>query len=115
VTERASAPDKNREELVVIAAPMFPHKLSKGYNNPSGMVLASVNGTPIRSLSHLVTLLRDLKDEFVVFRFSGRAGETLVFPRKEMVTATDEILADNGVRVQGSSELMKIWENAPAK
>ncbi len=54
-------------------------------------------------------MLRDCKDEFVVFDFDMRGGETPVFPRKEMVEATDEILTDNGVRSQGSPDMMAVW------
>lgn len=32
-----------------------------------------------------------------------------MFPRKEMIAATDEILTDNGIRSQGSPEVMAIW------
>jgi hypothetical protein len=96
--------------LVVVSSPLFPHKLSKGYSNPSGSVVESVNGTKIRSLAHLVAVLRDLKDEFVSFEFDGLGGEGIVFPRAEAVAATDEILNDNDVRVQGSPDMMKVWE-----
>jgi hypothetical protein len=34
----------------------------------------------------------------------------LVFRRAEMVAATEEILTDNGVRAQGSPDLMKVWQ-----
>jgi len=63
----------------------------------------------IRSLSHLVATLRDAKDEFLVLEFAGRRFETLVFPRKEMMAATEEILNDNGVRAQGSPDLLAVW------
>jgi S1-C subfamily serine protease len=100
----------DRAELVVIAAPLFPHKISKGYGDPSGAVIKSVNGTPIKSLAQLVAVLRDLKDEFVTFEFDARGGEALVFRRAELTAATEEILTDNGVRSQGSADLMKIWQ-----
>jgi hypothetical protein len=32
-----------------------------------------------------------------------------VFSTKEMVLATEEILTDNGVRAQGSSDTMEVW------
>ena len=95
---------------MLIPAPLFPHKISKGYADPSGSVVRSVNGTAVKSLAQLVALLRDLKDEFVTFEFEGRGEEALVFRRTEIVAATDEILTDNGVRAQGSPELMKIWQ-----
>ncbi len=110
IAQRGDAPNKEREELVVIAAPFFPHKLTSGYGGRYGSVVQSVNGTPIRSLRHLVTLLRDGKEEYVIFRFDQRAAETLVFSRKDMLAATDEILTDNGVRSQGSPDMMEVWQ-----
>jgi hypothetical protein len=103
--------------LVVISSPFFPHKLATGYSSQSAGVIYSVNGTQIHSLQHLVTVLRDLQDEFVVFEFDHRDGEALVFPRKEMVDSTEEILTDNGVRAQGSPDMLEVWQakgSAPA-
>jgi S1-C subfamily serine protease len=113
-TQRGDPPAPNREELVVIASPFFPHKLSKGYSPEVSAVVESVNGTPVRSLKHLVTLLRDLKDDYVVLRFDQHVGETLVFPRKDVSAATDDILNDNGVRAQGSADLMAVWNAQPS-
>ena len=110
ITARGDAPTPEREELVVISSPFFPHKLAQGYGNATASVIQSVNGVPIRSLAHLVGLLRDTKEEFVTFVADNRGGETLVFPHKEMVAAVEDILNDNGVRNQGSPELMGIWQ-----
>jgi hypothetical protein len=38
-----------------------------------------------------------------------RGAETLVFPRAEIAAATEDILTDNGVRTQGSSDTLAIW------
>ncbi len=107
-------PTPERQELVVISSPLFPHALSQGYSNPSGEVLDTVNGTPVKSLAHLVSFLRDLKDEYVVLTFDGRLSESLVFPRTKLVEATEEILTDNGVRSQGSPDMLKIWAGSAA-
>jgi S1-C subfamily serine protease len=106
---RADRPAFPGEELVVVSSPFFPHKLSIGYSQAQSRVIKSVNGVPIRNLSHLVATLRDAKEEFLVFDFAGRRFETLVFPRKEMMSATEEILNDNGVRAQGSPDLLAVW------
>jgi hypothetical protein len=95
--------------LVIVASPLFPHRLSKGYDSPAGEVLATVNGIHIRSLAQLVAVLRDLKDEFVTFEFEGEGGESLVFPRAAAVAATEDILGDNDVRAQGSPDMLKVW------
>lgn len=60
-------------------------------------------------MRHLVALLRDTKDAFIVIEFSGIGGESLVFPRQEITAATEEILNDNDVRAQGSPELIEVW------
>ena len=97
------------EELVVVASPFFPHKLSKGYSNPQSRVIESVNGIKVKSLKHLIEVLRDSRDEFMVFEFAGHGGESPVFPRKDMLAATEEILTDNGVRSQGSPDMLAVW------
>ena len=114
MTYLGNAPDADRDELVVVSSPMFPDNVAKGYSNPASGVVYSVNGKRVRSLQQLVAILRDLKDEFVVFEFTVR-GETLVFARKEITNATEAILNDNGVRVQGSADMMAVWQNKAGK
>jgi S1-C subfamily serine protease len=114
VTRRGEPPKPEREELVVISSPFFPHKLAKGYSNAAGSVVYAINGQPVRSLSHLVALLRDIREEFVTVETESRGGETMVFVHKDMVAATDDILSDNGVRAQGSPDMMAIWRAAQA-
>jgi len=115
VTEFGNMRTPAREELVVVAGPMFPDKTAKGYDNAAASVVASVNGVPVRSLRHFVSLLRDLKDDYVIFEFENRLGAALVFDRKEMLASTEGILADNGVRAQGSADMMAVWTGKPSK
>ena len=97
------------EELVVVVAPFLPHKLAAGYSSAFGNVVKSVNGVSIKNLRHLVEVLRDSKDEFIRFEFARKGAECPVFPRKEMEAATEGLLTDNGIRTQGTAELMKVW------
>jgi S1-C subfamily serine protease len=97
------------ERLVVVSAPFFPHKLSQGYSNPACQVVKSINGIPVKSLGHLVQILRDSKDEFIVFEFESRNGQTLVFRRTDVLSATEDILTDNDLRTQGSPDMLAIW------
>ena len=108
-TRRSDKPAFEGEQLVVVPSPFFPHKLSKGYFSPSGRVVKAVNGVAIKNLRHLVEVLRDANSDFITIEFAGRGNEALVFPRKEMIAATDEILTDNGVRSQGSDDMLAIW------
>jgi S1-C subfamily serine protease len=100
------------EELVVVSAPMFKHKLGKGYADPVGKVVETVNGTRIKNLSHLVEVLRDCRDELVTLRFADNYSEVLVFERQAMEKATEEILEDNGISStrRGSADLLKLWK-----
>src|SRR3984893_5919407 len=115
ITRALDTPDAETEELVVISSPFFPHKLANGYSNPAGSVVYSVNGTHVHSLKHLVALLRDLKDPFVTIEFDQKGNEALVFSRAAMLAATDEILTDNGVRAQGSPNMMAVWQEKAGK
>jgi S1-C subfamily serine protease len=101
------------EELVVVPSPFFPHKLAKGYSSPAGGVVKAVNGIAVKNLRQLVEVLRDARQEFVTFAFAQKGAETLVFPRKDMENATADILNDNGIRSQGSPELMAVWNAKP--
>jgi S1-C subfamily serine protease len=103
------------EGLVVISSPFFPHKLARGYGNPRSEVVKTVNGIPVKNLNHLVEILRDAKDEFIIIECNNRYGETMIFPRAQMLAATDEILTDNGVRSQGSADTLAIWNAKPSK
>lgn len=115
VTQRGNAPSAQRQELVVIAAPFFPDRLVEGYGNHIGAVVDSVNGTHIVSLGQLVAVLRDLKSEYVTIDFDGRTIESLVFPRAALAAATQEVLTDNGIRAQGSPDMLAIWQGSAGK
>jgi S1-C subfamily serine protease len=110
ITRALDPPDEEQQELVVVSSPFFPNKLVNGYSSPAGSVVSSVNGTHIKGLAHLVALLRDLKDPFVTFEFEQKGGEGIVFSRTAIVASTDEILTDNGVRAQGSADMLAIWQ-----
>jgi S1-C subfamily serine protease len=103
------------ERLVVVSSPLFSHKVGKGYGNPIGRVVKVVNGTPIKNLAHLVQVLRDSKEDFITLEFDGRQSETLVFRRSEVMAATDDILGDNGLRSQGSPDVLAVWNAKPSR
>ena len=114
-TRMLDAPAFAGEELVVVPSPFFPHKLAKGYSSPAGGVIKAVNGISIKNLHQLVEVLRDAKGEFMTFSFAQEGRETVVFPRKELEASMDEILNDNGIRAQGSADLMAVWNAKPRK
>ena len=109
MTRLGDRPAFNGESMVVISSPFFPHRLARGYGNPLAQVVQKVNGIPIKNLRHLVEVLRDSNDEFISIEIAGHQTQMLVFPRKEMLTATDEILTDNDIRTQGSADTLAVW------
>jgi S1-C subfamily serine protease len=115
VTRALDEPDADLQELVVVSSPFFPHKIANGYSNPAGSVVYSVNGTRVKSLRHLVAVLRDLKDVFVTIEFDQKGGEALVFSRQAIISATDDILMDNGIRAQGSPDTLAVWQEKGGK
>ena len=114
ISRLTDKPAFDGERLVVVTSPFLPHKLAQGYSSAFTQVIKKINGTPIKNLEHLVAVLRDCRDEFVTFEFNSRYGETLVFPRKEIVAATEDILTDNGIRSQGSPDTLTIWNGKPS-
>lgn len=106
------------EEMVVVCAPMFPHRMTKGYDDPNGSVVSEVNGIPVRNLRHLVEILRDAREQQIIFKFAkmtNRGRETLVFNREEILAATESILKDFGIRYQYSDDIRPVWETAQTR
>ena len=60
-------------------------------------------------------LLRNATGQFLEFTFCGRYTDKIVFNRKEALAATEEILTDNGIRQQCSSDMSKIWDVSKVK
>jgi S1-C subfamily serine protease len=110
--DRPSFPD---ERIVVIAYPMFTHKISKGYNVEYSAAVAEVNGIRIRNLKHMVEVIRGATEEFIEFTFQGKTTDAIVFNRKEALDATEEILNDNGIRQQCSPDIAPVWNQAKPK
>jgi S1-C subfamily serine protease len=116
ITRRFDKPTFADEELVIVASPLFPHRITQGYDDPNRAVLSEVNGVQVRNLRHLVELLRDNRDAQISFKFANSGvltHETMVFNRAEVTEATAKILEDNGIRHPYSPDLRAVWE-APA-
>ncbi|HEX9445040.1 MAG TPA: trypsin-like peptidase domain-containing protein [Candidatus Binatia bacterium] len=103
------------EEMVVVCAPMLPHPIAKGYDDPNSYVVGEVDGIPIKNLKHFVEVLRDGKSPDVTIKFArmtNRNRENLVFDRSALLAATDDILKDFGIRYPFSEDLRPVWEVA---
>jgi S1-C subfamily serine protease len=113
VTRRYDKPAFEDEELVVVASPLFPHRITKGYDDPNRAVLSEVNNVPVRNLRHLVEILRDSTEEQISFKFAASGvltHETMVFNRADLFDATGKILEENGIRYPFSGDLRAVWE-----
>ena len=106
-------PSFEGESLVAITCPYFPSKLTKGYPDLTGQIVKSVNGTAISNLAHLVKVLRNSKEDFIDIAIDTKDQTHLIFRRTEIEAATEEILANNGIRNQGSADTMAIWKAKP--
>lgn len=102
-------PENAGQQLVVVTAPMFPNPITQGYENRPLSVIAAVNGVAVKNLRHLGELLRDNKDEFIRIEMADRSN-SLVFRAAELNQATEDVLADEGIRYQTSPALRDIWE-----
>jgi S1-C subfamily serine protease len=108
ITRRLDRVAFDGEELVMVTT-MFPHQITKGYQSPAGQVVGRVNGVPIQNLRQLAETIRDSNDKYIEFSFADRFAETLVFDRKELLAASDDILNDNGIRQACSADLNDVW------
>jgi S1-C subfamily serine protease len=99
------------QEYVVLAATFLPHSVTKGYEVYGNPTLKSVNGEEIKSLEHLVELLRDNDEDTLTFKFFDRSQENLIFDAEELMESTEEVLEDNSIRRQGSDRFLDIWED----
>jgi S1-C subfamily serine protease len=110
ITRFNDQPTFDGEEFVLVPSPFFSHRLTKGYASPAGNVVQELNDVRVKNLLHLVELVRDSKDEFLVFKFAGGEVETLVFRRQSLLDSAEDILTDNGIRKQCSEELETVWK-----
>ncbi|MBN1906420.1 MAG: trypsin-like peptidase domain-containing protein [Deltaproteobacteria bacterium] len=96
---------EEQEQLIVISSRMFSHRITKGYGDPLAQVIKDLNGTQIRNIRHLVEVIQNSK-EYIEINFEGNFVETMIFRKAEMEAATEDILTENGIRFQCSSDLM---------
>jgi hypothetical protein len=114
-TRMLDPPGFPEEELVVVPSPFLPHKTAKGYDSPQGSVIKTINGVAVKNLRHAVELLRDARGDFTTIDFDRRGGEAIVFSRKELDAATEDLLNDSGIRSQGSPDLLQVWSAKTGK
>jgi len=116
ITRRYDKPTFENEELVIVSSPLFPHRITRGYDDPNRAVISEINSVPVKNLRHLVEILRDTRDEQISFKFASSGvltHETMVFNRSDLMEATAKILEENGIRYPSSADLRAVWEAPP--
>ncbi len=103
--EKPKSPD---EELVVCR--VLTHSLTKGYDNLVFATIESVNNHDVKNLDDLVIAIRDNDEEFLALEFSGN-NETLVFRSDDLADATEDVQDEEGIRVRGSEDVLKLWDD----
>jgi hypothetical protein len=112
-TRRFDKPAFPGEELVVVASPMFPHRITNGYDDANRAVLSEINGIQVKNLRHVMEIIRDNQDPQITLKFASSGvltHETMVFRRDELLAATNKILEENGIRYPYSTDLRSVWE-----
>jgi hypothetical protein len=70
----------------------------------------SVNGKTFKNFREFVQLLREIKDEFVVFEFNELGTERIVLRSADIEAATEKLMDSNGIRRQCSKDVRDLWE-----
>jgi S1-C subfamily serine protease len=113
VTRRYDKPAFPGEELIVVASPMFPHRITNGYDDATRAVVSEIDGIPVKNLRHLMQIVRDHQDPEITLKFA-KSGilthETMVFRRADLLASTNKILEENGIRYPYSADLRGVWE-----
>ncbi|MBN2419371.1 MAG: trypsin-like peptidase domain-containing protein [Deltaproteobacteria bacterium] len=108
VTRLNDTATEEQEQLIVISSRMFSHKITKGYGDPFSQVIKDINGIKIKNIKHLVEVIRDMKGPYAEINFEGNYVETMIFRKDDMEAATEDVLSENGIRFQCSSDLMPV-------
>ena len=115
ITRRYDKPRFDGEELVIVASPMFPDRITKGYDDPERFVLSEINGHRVTSLRDLVQFLHDDREPQITLKFakaSRRTHETMVFNRAELLESTAKVIEENGIRYPYSPDLRPLWDKS---
>ncbi len=115
VKRMLDAPAFPGEELVVVPSPFLPHKLVQGYGNPAGerhqdrqrRTPSRTSATSSRCCATTRPGVPDLR------RRAARRRDLRVLAQGSRRPRPRSILNDNGIRAQGSADLMKVWSAKP--
>jgi S1-C subfamily serine protease len=91
------------DEEVVLVSQILACDATLGYEDGYNAQVKAFNGTPIRNLKHLVSLVLDCKDPFMTFELEY--NELLVLDTQEALAATKEILEKHSIPSMVSKDM----------
>ena len=68
--DSSESDDHDKEEIVVLIRTL-PHRVNLGWHGAGNLVVEAVNDTPVKSLKHLVQLIEESVQEFLVFHIGN--------------------------------------------
>jgi S1-C subfamily serine protease len=104
--------DEPGDQVVLTTTQILPHRLTKGYGVSPLSVVTHVNDQPIKNLRHMIELIRDNKEPYVIFRFENEFEEKIVLEPAQVEKYTPEILRANNIPAVCSEDLRDIWPAA---
>jgi S1-C subfamily serine protease len=96
------------DQIVVTCSPIIPHKLTKGYSVTPLSVVTHVNGQPVKNLRQMIKMIKDCKEEYLIFRFENDYEEKIVLSPKRVTEYMPEILQNNNIPAAWSDDLKDI-------
>jgi S1-C subfamily serine protease len=97
------------EQLVIVTA-MLPHRITQGYPDTYSVTVNEIDGVRVRNFRHLAELLRDGRGEDVMISFYERDADVLVFNRRAVDEAAEEILSASAIRKPYSDDLKPVFD-----
>jgi S1-C subfamily serine protease len=101
--------EKPNDELVTVCCRILPHKLTKGYGITPLSIVTHINNQPVKNLRQMIELVKEIKNEYIVFRFEQDYEEKIVLDPKRVARYQQEILRNNNIPSPCSDNLKDIW------
>ena len=97
-------------EQVVIVTATLPHRITQGYQDTYTVAVDAIDGVKVRNFRQLAELLRDARGENVTITFLEKNTDILVFNRRAVEDAAEEILSGSGIRKPYSDDLKPVFD-----
>jgi S1-C subfamily serine protease len=95
-----------KDEEVVLLIRVLASNVNLGYHENENLIIKKVNGTDIRNLNQLVSIVENSKDDFITFEDSY--GKELVIDRTQAGTTNPALLKTYRINYDRSDNLMKV-------